>query len=459
MTKIIFSFDTEDYIDPGVDDFTKRICEVFDANDMQASFVLVAERARKLVKRGRLDVIDALNRHEIGYHSYYHSMHPNVAEYLDEHDWAGGVREFLGREREGTALVQEIFGREKLWAAVPAGNSWGPQMVYGYSGLGIPIQAGSALHPPRNWPHHYIGQIHIQYTLGLDHLYTQKPFEDVRAALDKLIAQEPEYIVTCDHPTFLLHSQFVDVLNFGEGKNIHMGDWEFAPERPKEEQERALDNMDRLLKYVKNKTDLEPTSYQAVHERFRETPGGRVSVETAVQVAEHAAEKLESCSLAGASFSAADQFGILNYAVAHLADGKLPDAVPLRRLLGPVESIVDDQEDFGAPLALVENAATQVEGDWRGHVPNTIVVEDHQVGPGTFLKGLARVVLAARDDSLPESIPFDVAPRLPAESEMDGLRDVSWLRSWACFDPEFAGVNLQRHAKLQTWSIRPAVER
>ena len=40
---------------------------------------------------------------------------------------------------------------------------------------------------------------------------------------------------------------------------------------------------------------------------------------------------------------------------------------------------------------------------------------------------------------------------------MDGVKDVTWLRSWACFDPEFAGDNLKRYAKLQTWSIRPAV--
>ena len=108
MAKVIFSFDTEDYINPGVDDFTRRICEVFDAHSLTASFMLVAERVRVLVARGRMDVIEALSRHEIGYHSYYHSLHPNVAEYLDEiDDWSRGVAEFLAREHEGVdGLIQ-----------------------------------------------------------------------------------------------------------------------------------------------------------------------------------------------------------------------------------------------------------------------------------------------------------------------------------------------------------------
>ena len=32
MPRIIFSFDTEDFIQPKTDDFTRRICEVFDAH-------------------------------------------------------------------------------------------------------------------------------------------------------------------------------------------------------------------------------------------------------------------------------------------------------------------------------------------------------------------------------------------------------------------------------------------
>ena len=43
--------------------------------------ILKAEKARVLEKRGRRDVIQALSRHAIGYHSNFHSVHPTPAEY------------------------------------------------------------------------------------------------------------------------------------------------------------------------------------------------------------------------------------------------------------------------------------------------------------------------------------------------------------------------------------------
>jgi hypothetical protein len=69
------------------------------------------------------------------------------------------------------------------------------------------------------------------------------------------------------------------------------------------------------------------------------------------------------------------------------------------------------------------------------------------------------LVSAAKAGDLPETVRFAPAPPLPAEAEMEGMKDVTWLKSWACFAPDFAGENLQRYAKLQTWSIRPAVDK
>ena len=95
-------FDTEDYLDPTADDAALRIANDLTAEGVRGTFKVVGERARVLESRGRRDVIQALSRHDIGYHSNWHSVHPTPSEYLvklgylegAENSSAGKVREW-----------------------------------------------------------------------------------------------------------------------------------------------------------------------------------------------------------------------------------------------------------------------------------------------------------------------------------------------------------------------------
>ena len=461
MAKVIFSFDTEDYINPEADDYTKRICEVFDANGVTASFMMVGERARVLVERGRVDVIAALGRHEIGYHSYFHSVHPNVAEYLDGCGWYDGVGEFLSREQEGVSLVRQIFNRECLWAAVPAGASWAPQMICGYERLGIPIQSDAAITAPRNRPTHYIGQLHLKYNLWLDHLLLADSWDPIGAQFDEHLEAGAQLIVAIDHPTILMHEQFPDSLNFRHGRNPPPSEWVCCTQRPVARQEMALAHLERTIRHVLEHPDLEPCTYEQIAGSFDLAPGGSVGPQALGAVAAHVSEgALCSIETGGNSFSAADQFGLLNHAAAHGGDAELPVLTPLRRLLGPINDVcVEDGRAFEAPSGQVRRAARHVEHDLRGHMPATIQFEGRRVGPATFMRGLARIVGGAAEGRLPASVPFEPAPPLPDEAQMEGLRDLTWKDRWEIFPPDFAGDNLKRHALLQSWTIRPGVEK
>src|SRR5689334_10538660 len=66
-------FDTEDYILQQDDDAAKRIAELLTSLGIRATFKVVGEKARVLDQRGRRDVIAALKKHDIGYHSNTHS--------------------------------------------------------------------------------------------------------------------------------------------------------------------------------------------------------------------------------------------------------------------------------------------------------------------------------------------------------------------------------------------------
>src|SRR5438876_4417351 len=94
VTYVVLWFDTEDYIDPIADDAALRIANDLTRLGVHATFKLVGEKARVLQKRGRTDVIEALSRHSIRYHSDWHSIQPVPALALEHLGWLEGADEF-----------------------------------------------------------------------------------------------------------------------------------------------------------------------------------------------------------------------------------------------------------------------------------------------------------------------------------------------------------------------------
>src|SRR5271166_3394276 len=66
---VVLWFDTEDYILPASDDAALHLADFLTKQKFRATFKVVGEKARTLERRRRTDVIDALKKHEIGYHS------------------------------------------------------------------------------------------------------------------------------------------------------------------------------------------------------------------------------------------------------------------------------------------------------------------------------------------------------------------------------------------------------
>src|SRR5882724_897142 len=79
---VILWFDTEDYLLPASDDAALKVADWLTDEKIRATFKVVGEKARTLERRGRTDVIEALQKHEIGYHANWHSVQPTPAMYL-----------------------------------------------------------------------------------------------------------------------------------------------------------------------------------------------------------------------------------------------------------------------------------------------------------------------------------------------------------------------------------------
>ena len=119
MTKIIFTFDTEDFVNDFTADSILRAARLLREAGAKGCFQIVGLLAEALVKWGRQDVIDELKEHhEIGFHSHTHSVHPNLVELTDIQDYGVALKNLLERETEGARKVKEIFGRNRLMSAV-----------------------------------------------------------------------------------------------------------------------------------------------------------------------------------------------------------------------------------------------------------------------------------------------------------------------------------------------------
>ena len=124
---VLFWFDVEDCTVPQSDDAAKRIAQILEKYDVIGTMKIVGQKARVLRERVRYDVIDALSCHAIGYHSKWHGLRPQVAEYLAPLGWTEGAMEFNSREWSGIEDIIDVFG-QMPWCYGQPGSNWAPQV-------------------------------------------------------------------------------------------------------------------------------------------------------------------------------------------------------------------------------------------------------------------------------------------------------------------------------------------
>ena len=95
MTDIVFSFDTEDYVNDNSADGILRAAKLLRSKGIKGDFNVVGRLAEKLREWQRDDIIEELKHHEINNHSLAHSFHPTVNEYTDIEDFSAALDEFL----------------------------------------------------------------------------------------------------------------------------------------------------------------------------------------------------------------------------------------------------------------------------------------------------------------------------------------------------------------------------
>jgi len=484
---VILWFDTEDYLLPASDDAALRVASLLSSRGIRATFKVVGEKARTLERRGRKDVIEALGRHDIGYHSNFHSVHPTPAEYLAVCGWADGVAEFVRREGPGAEDVRRIFGRSALSCYGQPGSSWAPQTLAGLPLIavapkGVPCYVDSGSHVGLGGePFWYCGTLTVynlrpnETRMDLHRDEAVAPAcEEFKKIHDRLAAAGGGLISIFYHPCEWVHREFWDGVNFRRGANPPREQWKAPPQRPKEETEAAFQRFERYIDFQRSlpgvkfvtASDL-PDLYP---DRVRAEGAGVVTAREVAQAIRGGSPIRMLKTSDGLTLSAADQFVILAELLAgSMSTGRLPPRVSVPSVLGPSEPpppalAVDLEWPAFRDAAL--DARDEVAR--RRQLPSGVFVGTRRIAPADFLAAMAAVVrdgLEKADDlkkaASEGQITFPARVALPQGTTLEAEQRIAQdtpdlFGGWIIHTEGFRAPRILEMARLQAWTLKPA---
>ena len=259
---VILWFDTEDYILPESDDALLRIATFLAEESAPATFKIVAEKARVLKERERKDILTILKRHDVGYHTNFHSVQPTPALYLSPLGWIDGVAEFQRREYQGLVDLQRITGRQASCYGQP-GSSWGPQQYGSLRSWKIPVYLDDGGHVSLDgrpfWYDGILAFYSLTHTLRTE-LGGSNDLEQAKAKFQEAHRELREsgggVISIYYHPCEFVHAEFWDGVNFSDGANPPRSAWQKPPVKSAEEVETAHTTFEDYVRFIKSFSDV-----------------------------------------------------------------------------------------------------------------------------------------------------------------------------------------------------------
>jgi len=459
---LVLNFDVEDYTTPaseGIDEIPKWLAEIMSEEGVTGTFFVIGEKARSLESRGRRDVIAAMAKHDIGSHTNHGSIHPTVTEQLEKAGWNDGVHLMAEQESAGIRDLERIFG-VPVRTLARHGGSYGPQLVCalgqmkaGYSGSPVSL-------PGRNvvW---FCNALNFtgQYDGFDDTYYRDDLFEP---HFDKLKAELPELAKTTDvlsffagHPTKIRTEQFWD-FNYYEGRNPGPDEWKTPGLRSLESMRTAQANFRRMVRYLKNRDDLEITTFRSLMEVY----GAQKEFITKEELREIAEKAIKNRSIFGSEyFSPAEAFaGYAGAIVDYQSKGSLPQEMKANRPLGPVEMPNPQPEISRVTLEEAVELAAKASEYIRqfGSLPPSLKIRDLRIGAGSLFALFSAVCLdmISRNTVPDYEVPsFDPYPRTNEKEIVQAIRD---LKSWPVHRPDLDMEKIVEMTKLQLWTLKPA---
>lgn len=456
-------FDTEDYVLPQSDDAAKRLAEMLTRMGVKATFKIVGEKARVLEQRGRKDVIAALKKHEIGYHANLHSGQPTPAVYLQNAGWEDGAAEFFRREAQGVRDIERIFGVTPICYGQP-GSSWGPQSYPALKKMGVSMYLDDSSHVGiAEQPFYYGGMLNVfkmgsnltRMDLGRqDNLATaQAKFQQ---AAEKLRQRGGGTISIVYHPCEFVHREFWDGVNFRRGANPPRSEWKLPPTQTAEEIERNYRDFEQYVQFIQKQSGVRFVHCADFMKLYEDRAlAFNFTQKEIAAIAQSVQKEISFQQMNGLALSAADSFGLLTEAYLSLLDSK-KQPLKLKPLYGPARAF---SASIGGSkpttVRLVEFTETVRDVSrflqTQGRVPDEVWIGAQSIPPQDYLATLGAVIEAG---GKPETVSLRKGV-FTADSHV--AEDSTRLWGWVIFPEGFHAPKLMEVAKLQAWTLKPAL--
>jgi hypothetical protein len=461
---VVLWFDTEDYLLPASDGAALDVASYLTKQGIRATFKVVGHKARTLEARKRKDVIEALKKHEIGYHSNWHSRQPTPAMYCSNLDWDEGVAEFDRREGQGWKDVERILGSKPSCYGQP-GSSWSPQSYGALRKWGmIYLDAGRHVTLDRK-PCYYAGVFNLydlEHTRRAD-LNDEKKLETAKADFDdsrkKLLKEGGGVVSIFYHPCEWVHKEFWDGVNFRGGANPPPSMWVKPKQKTADETKLSYKIFDEYVTHLKRHKDVVFVTASEAAKLYADRAKDRKFSETELKkIAEGVGSGITHQKHGDYTLSAAEVFLLLNRYVVLRTTEKKTDSItldasplgPTSRLAKMTEKVTTDDDQFTRTAA---DVAEYVEKHDR--LPGIVWLGSVQVTPEAYLAALAKVALDLMEGKqVPKSIVLEPT-KLKAVEHVSEDRPGLW--GWIIFPKGFNAPAMMDLARRQAWTIKPAL--
>jgi hypothetical protein len=463
---VLIWFDVEDYFSPESDDADMQAAELASSAGVPVTVKVVGEKARVLERNRRHDVIQALARHDLGYHSDWHSRPPTIAAYLSDLGWEEGASEFERRERSGLEDLRRIFGRDPICFGQP-GSSWAPQAYPVLRKWQISVYLDEAPHVglPTEQPFWFQGMLHvfnlrrnaIKMEFGSE-IDFQRTCELFQSAYRRLSEAGGGLISLYYHPQEFIYRSFQDVVNFGGGANPVSRCWKTEEQRTPGEIQMGYRYYQATLCFMQSFEDACFINASQVLDLYSEPAlPEELPLQLILELARKVQREVTFQQAGEFCFSAAEAFEVLTrWLISRLDLPVERSRRACRTLQGPVS--VPGTQRIEKPVPWRHFQRAVLESAWfleeRSQVPVTIRIDDRRVSPEDFLANLGKAIASfIKAGSPPSTLTWQVGNFAAAQYAAE---DSPELWAWPIFPSGFRSPNLMRLARLQTWTIKPA---
>jgi hypothetical protein len=421
---------------------------------------IVGQKARILEQRIRYDVIDALKHHDIGFHSNWHGLRPQVAEYLAPLGWEEGAAEFARREYPGVLDVRRLFGVNPVTYGQP-GPNWAPQVFpvlrqwgiptyvsgFGYVGLDCqPFWYGGVLCTSHMYGNRLNGQAQNHF-MGLN-FELGKPGE----------LEKHKEVFSRSHVQLSGTSGLISIIN--HPCTLVLEDWFTTYLKPRDLTEAGYQHFEEFVRWVLSHDNVRPICASDLPNLYPDRAFNRhFSREEIKRVVAGLREEVSFQRLDDCALSAAEAFSMLTRCLrAFCESGQLPDGMiciptynPTSQPCSVVSEVAVSWEEFCRANAEVADYI-----NWKRKLPACVRIEGASVAPADFLAALARVLASLYDGKAPpEQVQIVPTSRcfehyVDEEAAHSGWNSVMML-------PGFTAPGLVELAKLGAWTLKPAI--